>query len=71
MNIIEKYNQLEGKKLYRGEIRKLINEAIKQGETEIENKLTGLLKSYPGQKGFEFEKVDPIQENFEGLGIPY
>jgi len=71
MNIIEKYNQLEGKKLYRGEIRKLINEAKKQGETEIENKLTGLLRSYPDQKGFEFEKVDPIQENFEALGIPY
>jgi len=81
MSAIKKYNNLQGKKLYRRQVRALINEAKKQGESEIQDKLCTLLRQYPNQRGFEFTQVTPvvikqvtpviIKDDFEALGIPY
>jgi len=71
MTAIEQYNALEGKKLTRSQIRKLVNLAKFEGAKEVENKLVGLLKAYPGEKGFEFSTINQVSENFEGLGIPF
>jgi len=71
--IIEKYNNLQGKSLKRSEIRAFIRQAKSINVHEIVNKLAGLLRSFPNEKGFEFTRITPIEitDNFEALGIPY
>jgi len=71
--IIDKYNNLQGKSLKRSEIRAFIRQAKSKNIHEIVNKLAGLLRSFPNEKGFEFTRITPIDitDDFEALGIPY
>ena len=73
MSIINTYNQLQGKSLTRAKVRQIIRAAKKERVPEIVNKLSGLLRQFPNEMGFEFTRVVPIvvKENFEALGIPY
>ncbi len=73
MSIINTYNNLQGKSLTRAGVRQIIRAAKKEKITEIVNKLSGLLRQFPNEMGFEFTRITPIEikDDFEALGIPY
>ena len=60
MHIITKYNNLNGQTLYRGQIRKLINEANQEGIQEIVDTLSGILRQYPDLKEFRLNTVNKV-----------
>ncbi len=82
MSLIERYNNLDGVETSRGEIRKIINLAQKEGRKDIVFKLTNLLKQNPDFKLFnisleqkalgsinaELNGLDYIEDQDEGLG---
>lgn len=58
MSIVSKFNNLKGK-YSRGELRKLCNEAKKEGVQEIVTRLSSLLRKYPKDTWFTINRANP------------
>lgn len=65
MSIIDKYYNLEGKKVYRHELKKMIRQSQKEGCSEIEKKIRKFLSDNPKEKFFIINEVSKIQQNIE------
>lgn len=70
MDAINAYNGLHNKTVYRHELRRICNQAKKEKETEVVNKIAKLLRDNPDIKLFQIEIETPLKSISKSVKAP-